>query len=234
MSAVNKIADFDNGDIMFIICMLFLITLSNLIYKGGTMKKSSKRSICVKEKMNVLVHEINYDKLAELIVCATEKLEEKKNKKNEEENNAHQIEWNRILKQKIYPKNEKWMKRKLHQFRNELMAYIELVFFKEKNTKDTIATFALIKLATEMMFVCIKWSLYILCMKFIYNFCVNSADNLILLVFAFIAWTIARLVRIAVFEVKKMEDANLILAIFSGSISFVALIVAIVAIIISN
>lgn len=198
------------------------------------MKKKNKRSTSVKEQTNMFIQEINYDKLAESILCATEKLEEKKNKKKEEENNAYQAEWNRILKQKQYSKNEKWLKRQWHQFRNELIAYIELVFFKEKNTKDPIATFALIKLATEMMFACIKWSLYIFSIMFIYNFCINPADNVILLAFALIAWTIARLMRIAVFEIKKMEDTNLILNIFSGSISFVALIVAIVAIVISK
>lgn len=125
------------------------------------MKRRSKRSARVKEQTNVLVQEINYDKLAKSIVCATEKLEEKKNKKKDEENNTHQAEWNRILKQEEYPENEKWFKRQWHKFRNEFMAYVELVFFKEKNAKDPIATFALIKLATEMMFACIKLSLYI-------------------------------------------------------------------------
>ena len=197
-------------------------------------KNKKRRNVNSNEETKMFVQQINYDKLAESIVCATEKLEEKKNKKNEEENNADQIEWNRILKQKDYPKNEKWIKRKWHKFRNEFMAYMELVFFKEKNVKDAIATFALIKLATEMMFACIKWSLYIFTIKFLYDFIIDPMDNGLLFAFAFIAWTIARLIRIAVFEIKKMKDANLILNIFSGSISFVALIVAIVAIIISK
>lgn len=186
------------------------------------------------EETKVFVQEINYDKLAESIVCATEKLDIKKIKAKKEENNAQQAEWNRILKQKDYPKNEKWLKKKWHEIINEWMAYKELILFKEKNTKDTIATFALIKLATEMMFACIKWSLYIFTIKFIYNFIVNPVDNGLLIAFAFITLTIARLIRIAVFEIKKMEDANLILNIFSGSISFIALIVAIIAIFISK
>lgn len=197
-------------------------------------KNKKRKNVNRNEETKMFIQEINYDKLAESIVCATEKLEEKKNKKKDEENNAHQEEWNRILKQKEYPENEKWVKRQWHKCRNELMAYIELVLFKEKNAKDPIATFALIKFATEMMFACIKWILYIFSIKFIYNFCVNPTDNVILLAFALIAWTIARLMRIAVFEIKKMEDTNLILNIFSGSISFVALIVAIVAIVISK
>ena len=198
------------------------------------MKRKNKRKTNVIEQTKLYVQEVNYDKLAESIVYATEKLEEKKNNKKEEENNVQQAEWNRILKQKMYPENEKWLQRKWHKFRNELMAYKELVLFKEKNTKESIATFALIKLATEMMFACIKWSLYFFTMVFIYNFGVNPADNVIFLAFAFVAWTIARLIRIATFEIKKMEDVNLILNIFSGSISFVALIVAIVALIISK
>ena len=198
------------------------------------MKRKNRKKTSEIEQTKLYVQEINYDKLAEAVVCATERLEEKKDKKKEEENNLQKAEWDRILKQKMYPENKKWLQRKLHQFRNEFMAYIVLSFFKEKNTRDAIATLTLIRLATETMFSCVKWILYFFSIMFIYSFCVNSANNVILLAFAFLAWTIARIIRIAVFEIKKMKDSNLILNIFSGSISFVALIVAIVAIVVSK
>jgi hypothetical protein len=108
------------------------------------MKRKNKRKTNVIEQTKLYVQDINYDKLAESIVYATEKIEEKKNKKKEEENNVQQAEWNRILKQKMYSENEKWLQRKWHKFRNEWMSYKELVLFKEKNTKEAIATFTLI------------------------------------------------------------------------------------------
>jgi len=51
---------------------------------------------------------------------------------------------------------------------------------------------------------------------------------------AVVLWVFARIFRIASFEVEKIDDGNLIIAIFSGVLSFVAVVIAIVAIIVDK
>ena len=54
------------------------------------------------------------------------------------------------------------------------------------------------------------------------------------LMIAFVLWVFARIFRIASFEMEKMKDGNLLTAIFSGVLSFVAVVIAIVAIIVDK
>ena len=47
--------------------------------------------------------------------------------------------------------------------------------------------------------------------------------------YAFFTFVFARLLRIAQYEIERIEDKNYVLSIFSGLVSFIALIVAIIA-----
>ena len=46
-------------------------------------------------------------------------------------------------------------------------------------------------------------------------------------------WLFARAFRIAMFEVAKIKDANMLIAVFSGCISFVAVLISIVSLLVS-
>ena len=208
--------------------LFFLIGLKILGRRREVMKnKKRKRKI---ENSQIYVQEIDYDKLAESIVKASERLDEKKKNQQEQEDTLQGRQWKKILNQKDYPPNENWLKRRLHKFRNEIMLYKELMFFKEKNTKEAITTFALINLVTQAICTCIKIFLYLLTLIFICKFVIEPKTNFVLFILAIFIWTLARLTRIAIFEISKLEDNNLLLNIFSGSVSFIALIVAIIAI----
>ena len=68
----------------------------------------------------------------------------------------------------------------------------------------------------------------------IYGICNNSIEIALGCMIAIVLWVFARIFRIASFEIEKIEDGNLIIAIFSGVLSFVAVVIAIVAIIVDK
>ena len=113
------------------------------------------------------------------------------------------------------------------------MVFKELIFFNEKNTMNSIATFVLLKLATEAVFSCIKYCLYLFALIGICNLFIGSFDKILFVVGSILAWTIARMIRIAIFEIRRMKDEKMILSIFSGSVSFVSLVVAVITLVIT-
>lgn len=62
----------------------------------------------------------------------------------------------------------------------------------------------------------------------------GDVDIIAYLLIAAITWMFGRAFRIAIFEIDKIRDDNLLISIFSGCISFVAMVVAIIALFISQ
>ena len=151
--------------------------------------------------------------------------------KREQEN---QKEWNQILGQKEYPENENWFWKNVHKKRNDIVALYKLLFFKQKDVRDPRATFVLISLATMGIFSICKWMLYIFVISIIVGMFKMKIDILLGITLSFVLWMLARIFRMASFEVEKIRDGNLLIAIFSGVLSFVAVIIAIVAIIVDK
>lgn len=164
------------------------------------------------------------------IVKAYQIIEKQKVEKEIELEKNEKREWQEIMGQKEYPENEKWYLKRLHIARNNWMAIWNLLFFKSKNARDLRATFSLIQLAVVEIFKLCKWCLYFVSFTIVISALQNGGDSLSNIAIAFVIWAFARLFRIASFEVEKVKDGNLLIALFSGCISFVAMIVAIIAI----
>lgn len=90
------------------------------------------------------------------------------------------------------------------------------------------------RLAVIGIFALCKWVLYLCAASMIYGIWNNSIEIALGCMIAIVLWVFARIFRIASFEIEKIEDGNLIIAIFSGVLSFVAVIIAIVAIIVDK
>lgn len=168
--------------------------------------------------------------IVEAIVKAYQIIEKQKVEREIELEKNEKREWQEIMGQKEYQENEEWYLKRLHIARNNWMAIWNLLFFKSKNARDLRATFSLIQLAVVEIFKLCKWCLYFVSFAIVISALQNGGDSLSNIAIAIVIWAFARLFRIASFEVEKVKDGNLLIALFSGCISFVAMVVAIIAI----
>lgn len=198
--------------------------------KRGQTKQNNQQK--QKDITQVNVNEIEENTLTQAIVKAYQIIEE--NKKEEENRLANKAkkEWQKVIGQKEYPQNEKWYLKKVHEIRNNWNAMWSLFFFKSENVRDIRTTLGLMQLAVIGIFTICKWCLYFISLAMVYSVLTNCADVISHLSFAFATWMFARVFRIAVFEIEKMKDGNLLIAIFSGCISFVAMVVAIITLLV--
>ena len=183
---------------------------------------------------SISVKNIDEKVLAREIIKAHEEYEHYRQTEKEKEEKRQQEEWLKTLNQKEYPPNEKWIWRKCHQIRNDFFLFKNLLFIKAKDVKDMRATFGLMRLAVIGIFALCKWVLYLCAASMIYGIWNNSIEIALGCMIAIVLWVFARIFRIASFEIEKIEDGNLIIAIFSGVLSFVAVVIATVAIIVDK
>ena len=166
--------------------------------------------------------------LSKAIVKAYFEIEDKKKEKEQKLAEKEQKEWLDILGQKYYSENEKGLLKKIHQLRNDIVGTWKSLFIKPQDVRDIHATFGLISMATALVFRVCKWLLYVLSL---YVF-VLSLKNKILLIMgtslSIMIWMIARLFRIAAFEIDKMRDAHMLLTIFSAALTFVTIIIPVI------
>lgn len=195
-------------------------------------KKQKKNKNSEKQKNSVSSNQIIIDDqmMVDAIVKAYQIIEKQKVENEIELEKNEKREWREIMGQKEYPENEKWYLKRLHIARNNWIAIWNLLFFKSKNARDLRATFSLIQLAVVEIFKLCKWCLYFVSFAIVISALQNGGDSLSNIAIAIVIWAFARLFRIASFEVEKVKDGNLLIALFSGCISFVAMIIAIITI----
>ena len=190
-----------------------------------------------KNKQNissVMEKTIDEKLLAREIVKAYEEAERYKNAEKEKQEKKEHEEWLKFLNQKEYPLNEKWFLRKYHEFRNDFLGVRKLLFIKKEEVRDVRATFGLLRLAVIGVFSLCKWILYVCAVWLIYCVWNHTVELALGTTISIALWVFARMFRIAAFEVEKIQDGNLIIALFSGVLSFVAVVTAIVAIVVDK
>lgn len=198
--------------------------------KNKKQKKNRNNKMMKENLINSNQIIIEQKSMTDAIVRAHEIIEEKKMEKKIEIEKIEKQEWQQIMGQKEYPQNEKWYLKGIHDLRNEWVGIGKLFFFDAKNARDLRATFALMKFALNVIFRLCKWCLYILAIAFVVSVFQNGMGSLLNLAIAFAIWGLARLFRIASFEVEEIKDGNLLISLFSGCISFVAMVIAIITI----
>ena len=115
-------------------------------------------------------------------------------------------------------------------------------FFASKHLiKGDDATFGLLKMSVEMFFWIAKWAATLFAMFAIayipLQYIVESIpglpimSNVLLGAFAFSAFLLSRMFRMASIEVDKIEDRSLLFGIFTSVASIVSIVIAIVAIV---
>lgn len=191
-------------------------------------KKRNKQEIIINLESNQII--FDQKTLTEAIVNAYQIVEEQKMKKKLEAEEKAKKEWHKTIGKKEYPEDEKWYLKHLHIVRNNLVVLWNLLFFEPKNVRDLRTTLALMKVSVMGIFGLCKWCLYSISVIMIYTVFQNRVNMIPNIVMAFATWLFARVFRIASFEIDKMDDGNLLIAIFSGCISFVAMVIALLTI----
>ena len=188
-------------------------------------KRNVKKNIKHKPEKTKTIDEIV---LSEAIVKAYFQVEKQKKEEEQKVAAQKQKEWLVFLKQKKYPVNEKWHKKKIHLLRNEFVGFWRLMFIRKKDISDMKATFVLMSLTIIGIFWMFKTFLYILCLILAILIILKKV-TLGYSIWILLFWIIARIFRIAIYEIEEAKDGNLLISIFSGVLSFLAIIIAVIA-----
>lgn len=176
--------------------------------------------------------EIDYEKLADAIVAAHERIE-KETTRTSAEDIRH---WQEVIGRKDYSHIKNRVKRACLNGINFVRCTLKLLFLKKKDAKTDRTTFVLLKTLLVDIFSLAKWFLYLLAFSLTLSSFYDTAQqkigvtfNGLYIFYALFAWIVARMFRLAALEVDNMEDRNYLLAIFSSVTSFVAMILALIA-----
>lgn len=175
---------------------------------------------------------IEQEALTEVIVKAYQRIEEQKRERENQEEEREAKAWQEALGKREYPQNEKWILRKIHSARNYIVTMWNMLFFKPENVSNLRTTYVLMRISVIGTFRLCEYVLYLFIMGIIFNLVTKEVFVPLGIVWALSSFLFARIFRIAAFEVEKIKDKNLLIAIFSGCISFVSVIIAVIAILV--
>lgn len=206
------------------------------------MKKSkkckSKQRAESSEKNMTLSELFDYQKLADAIVKAELKTKEKEDERRKQENEKAIAEWQEIIGYKEYGDGGNKFTKTFQNLRNNFVVFIHILFFKKKNAKYDVATFAVLKLLLALIFEIFKLLLYLLAIGLpiyvIYQSINNGfvISNILILLFSLLSLIVARCIRVAQFEIENIVKREYLIGILSAITSFVAMIIALIALLI--
>lgn len=190
-----------------------------------------------KEPSTIVVkQEIDYDKLADAIVKA--QIDFKVYEKNEAEKQEEidRKNWRKIIGYEVIDQNWTWRKKKWQAIKNDWATLKSVFTFKVENAKTPRLTFELMRLGTGMIYGICEWTLYLLGMFFIVSPFI-SKDAFLLnygnIGLGFLSILFGKIIRIAKLEVENVKDKEMLNMIFSANMTFVSVILAVIAIVIS-
>ena len=180
--------------------------------------------------------EIDYDKLADAIVKAQQKADTQTIK------NAI-IEANSEIKDKELTEQntttEKWHKvigynENNSELKNNFCTFIKLITIKKDEVVSNFANNALLKSAICVLYFLLEYLIYALCILFIVMSFFTHSLFLFSIPIDIFAFIIARIIRLARFEVVSIQDKNYLFSLFSVLMSIIALVVAIITVFINK
>lgn len=171
--------------------------------------------------------EIDYDKLAEAIVKATQLSKDAESQAAEK---AHE----EMIKKRIESLGEKdfsqikcWLWRNVRTILNRGFVFLKILFVPREIAKTISAVDSLFKLITALFFGFARIILYIAAGCLLVQTFMQG--NLLFLPYAFVIFIFAQLIRIAQIEVEYMEDRGYLMAISGTIIAIASLIIAILS-----
>lgn len=202
-------------------------------------KRKNKQQSEIVQQNVIMPETFDYQKFADAIVVAQLKAKEKEDELNKQKSKEANIEWQKIIGYKEYIDDKKWLIKRLHKLKNVVVVFFHMLFFKKKNAKYDVATFAILKLFLSALFGIFKFLLYLFSIGLLVSSFYSFAEKAFVfsgipLCYAFLSFMIARLIRIAQFEVENMNEREYLIGILSAVTSFVAMILALLALFIEK
>lgn len=188
----------------------------------------------------VLSDSLSAEEMQQIITNALLAVEDAKEQKANEQKEQDRKNFREAMGYKDYP-HEKGLKRSFLVFCNRIKMLFKFFFAPKHLIKGDDATFGLLKMSIEIFFWVAKWAatlFAILAIVYIpLQYIVESIpalpimNNVLLGGFAFSAFILSRMFRMASIEVDKIEDRSLLFGIFASVASIVSIAIAVVAIV---
>ena len=188
----------------------------------------------------VLPDSLSAEEMQQIITNALLAVEDAKEQKAKEQKEQDRKNFREAMGYKDYP-HEKGLKRSFLVFCNRVKMLFKLFFAPKHLIKGDDATFGLLKMSIEIFFWVAKWAATLFTVFAIayipLQYIVEAIpvlplmSNILLGVFAFSAFLLSRMFRMASIEVDKIEDRSLLFGIFASVASIISIVIAIVAIV---
>ena len=188
----------------------------------------------------VLPDSLSAEEMQRIITNALLAVEDTKEQKVKEQKEQERANFREAMGYKDYL-HEKGLKRSFLVFCNRVKMLFKLFFAPRHLIKGDDATFGLLKMSIEIFFWVAKWAATLFTVFSIayipLQYIVEAIpvlplmSNVLLGVFAFSAFLLSRMFRMASIEVDKIEDRSLLFGIFASVASIVSIVIAIVAIV---
>lgn len=178
------------------------------------------------KKQQYIKTDIDYDRLADAIVKAHERIAKTEAKEKENQEKAEHDEWFNIIGYVEYPENENLLLKICQSVKNDVAIFKSVITFKAKDAKKPRLSFELIRYGTSSIYGICKVILYLIALFFfsvlIWGVGSNKAYGLLSIpIFLF-----AHIIRIAQLEVENLKDKELLNTIFSANMAFVGTVLA--------
>ena len=200
------------------------------------MTKNNKRKCC-RNKRKVPAAELkennidfDYDKFAEAIIKAEKKITEEKIRKQKEEDDEFQRNWEKALNFKNY--EQKNFFEEMAQIKN---VFGGIIHFKKKNIDRENAIYILFKLVNSFLLGIYQFLLYLIMLGGIASVFFTYKNLWIILSIVIILFSLffARFIRIARLEIEESRDRDVIMSVFNAVIAFTAMVLTIITIILT-
>ena len=173
-------------------------------------RHKKKQNAEIRSSVQNVSVEIDYDKLTKLIVRAQEETERTKEERKRAAHEALIHKRKEILHEKDYANVKCWLWRHILFGINEVGVMRRLLFLSKKNAKHFSGVMPLTKMLTLSLVSVIKYGFYFLTMTCLIGAYSSFGEFAVLtwLVGAFMFFLLARMVRIAGFEIDHMENGT--------------------------
>ncbi len=188
----------------------------------------------------VVPENFDYQKFADAMFEAQKRAKDAEIKDADAKKQEKLKEWHKILRYKEYPESKHKIVNWFHKARNGIVVFYSLMTIKRKDAILDVATNSLLHLALDAILAIIKLGLYLVAACFaiasIYSLQQKAIVpfNIAYLCYSIISFMFARIVRLAQFEVDKISDKEYLLGLLSAITSFVAMVLAVIALFISK
>lgn len=182
----------------------------------------------------VIPDNFDYQKFADAMVEAQKRSKEIEKSEEKKEIQRIQAEWEKILGYKNPGHSTNSIVKYFHGLINGLKIFWKIMTIKKDEARFDTATAAILHISIDAMLWIIKVILYIVSIYFAVSSIYSFSDelfisfNYICLLWSFIPFILARIVRMAQFEIEQIKDRNYLIGILSSMAAFIAMILAII------